>query len=193
MQPCDMLNGYGNENLTKPLVSRLSDLSLIVFSAFGCASEIPEEVHMKVNIETTDKLIAEAVAAFEGNEEFTKATFRGIQRVVYVLTSLLIDDPSLLYNSLARPEICLDALRIMVKAKEEKNTKTLLAQVEEIQTERNQGKEQVDYFVITSLNVSPPHPRRSSRHSQRAVLFLLFPSPRSCNAIPQSFQHCKRT
>lgn len=105
--------------------------------------------------EVTDKLIEETIAAFEGKEEATPLTLPKILPFVYVLTSLLIEDSSLITTPLLDQRLVYDAIRRIIAAKAERSTKSLVAFVEEIRLEES-GK--ADYLVVASLNVGSLHP-----------------------------------
>jgi hypothetical protein len=105
--------------------------------------------------EVTDKLIEEAIAAFEGKEEATPLTLPNILPFLYVLTSLLIEDSSLITTPLLDQRLVYDAIRRIITSKTERDTKSVATVVEQIRKEES-GK--ADYVFVASLNVGSLHP-----------------------------------
>jgi len=110
---------------------------------------------MSARSEITDNLIGETISAFEGKEEATTSTLQNILPFLYVLTSLLIEDSSLITTPLLDQRLVYDAIRRIIATRAERSTKSLRALVEQIRLEES-GK--ADYLVIASLNVGSLHP-----------------------------------
>ena len=110
---------------------------------------------MSARSEITDNLIEETISAFAGKEEATPSTLQNILPFLYVLTSLLIKDSSLITTPLLDQRLVYDAIRRIIATKAERNTNSLVAFVEEIRLEES-GK--ADYLVVASVNVGSLHP-----------------------------------